>query len=366
MLNPIINKVITKEDYSRYARQIIIKQINIKGQKRLKQSKILCIGTGGLNSPALLYLAACGIGTIGLVDNDRIENSNLQRQIIFNTNDIGKAKVKAGFNLLKSLNPYISIHSYQNYVTDRNIDKLILNYDIILDGSDNYKSRYIISQYCYRLHKIHIYGAIEKFTGQVSVFNYKNGPHYYSLYRNLSNIKLQQCDEIGLINTLASIVGTLQATEAIKIILGLGYVLNNSLLICNIIQTSFKKIDIKPNKIKDKIIIDSSVKPAQTKTIKTILIKKDIKKYQFIDVRTEEEFKKNYIEKAIHIPLRKLKQINYIKQIKTINKKNLIVYCSDESRSYIASKILQKYKIDHYILSGGIKKIRKERDSNPR
>ncbi len=366
MLNPIINKIITKEDYTRYARQIIIKQINIQGQKRLKQSKILCIGTGGLNSPALLYLAACGIGLIGLIDNDKIETSNLQRQIIFNQNDLGKAKVKAGFNLLKSLNPLISIHSYQNYLTDQNISQLILNYDIILDGSDNYESRYIISQYCYKLHRIHIYGAIESFTGQVSVFNYQNGPHYYSLYRNISNIKLQQCNETGIINTLASIIGTLQATEAIKIILGIGNILSNSLLICNILQTSFKKIKIKPNKIKDKLIINAYMKNERSKTIKTIFINDNIKKYQFIDVRTEQEYQKSYIEKAIHIPLTKFKNLNYLKKIKTINGKKLIIYCNDESRSYIASKILHKHNINHYILFGGIERIRKERDSNPR
>ena len=366
MLNPITNKTISKKDYHRYARQIIIEEISIQGQKRLQQSKILCVGTGGLNSPALLYLAACGIGLIGIVDNDNIETSNLQRQIIFKNNDIGKAKVKAGFNLLKSLNPFINVHSYQSYLTNNNVYELILDYDIILDGSDNYESRYTISQYCYKLHKIHIYGAIEKFTGQVSVFNYQKGPHYYSLYSNNSNIQLQNCNEIGLINTLASIIGTLQATEAIKIILGIGSILSNTLLICNILQMSFKKIKIKPDKIKNKIIISSYKKTPLSNTKRKIFINQNINNYQFIDVRTAQEYKKFYIETAIHIPLTKLKYKNYIQQIKTICAKKLIIYCNDESRSYIASKILQKHAINHYILSGGIKGIRKERDSNPR
>ena len=363
MLNPITNTAINPKDYTRYARQIIIKEINIQGQKRLKQSKILCIGAGGLNSPALLYLAACGIGVIGIVDNDNIEVSNLQRQIIFKSRHIGTAKVKAGFNVLKSLNPFINICIYEDYLTKKNVNKLILDYDIILDGSDNYESRYIISQYCYKLHKIHIYGAIEKFIGQISVFNYQNGPHYYSLYNNISNIKLQNCNEIGIINTLASIVGTLQATEAIKIILGIGCILSKKLLTCNILQTSFKKINIKPNKIKEKIIIQSYIKYSQTKTI---MINQNIEEYQFIDVREPQEYKKIYIEKAINIPLTRLKHNNYLQKIKTTNKNKFIIYCNDESRSYVASKILHKYKIDHYILSGGIKGIRKERDSNPR
>ena len=363
MLNPIINTRINQKDCSRYARQIIIKEINIQGQKRLKQSKILCIGAGGLNSPALLYLAACGIGLIGIVDNDNIEVSNLQRQIIFKNYHIGIAKVKAGFNVIKSLNPFINIHIHESYLTESNVSQLILNYDIVLDGSDNYESRYIISQYCYKLHKIHIYGAIEKFTGQISVFNYQNGSHYYSLYNNISNIKLQNCNEIGIINTLASIVGTLQATEAIKIILGLGYILSNRLLICNILQASFKKINIKANKIKNKIIIKSYIKHPRAKII---IVNQNIKKYQFIDVRDPQEYKQIYIEKAVNIPLKRLKHKNYIQTIKKIKTKKFIIYCNDESRSYIASKILHKYKIGHYILSGGIRGLRKERDSNPR
>ena len=363
MLNPIMNTTINQKDYTRYARQIIVKEINRQGQKRLKQSKILCVGAGGLNSPALLYLAACGIGVIGLVDNDNIEISNLQRQIIFKNYHIGIPKVKAGFNALKSLNPSINIHIYNNYLTKNNIRELILNYDIVLDGSDNYESRYIISQYCYKLHRIHIYGAIEKFIGQISVFNYQNSPHYYSLYNNISNIKLQNCNEIGIINTLASIVGTLQATEAIKIILGIGYILSDKLLICDILQTSFKKINIKPNRIKDKIIIKSYRKNSQAKTI---IINQNIKEYQFIDVREPQEYKKIYIETAINIPLTRLKHKNYIQKIKTINTNKFIIYCNDESRSYIASKILHKYKINHFILLGGIEGIRKERDSNPR
>ena len=366
MLKSISKIELNSKDYNRYARQIILKEINIQGQSRLKKSKILCIGLGGLNSPALLYLASCGVGVMGIVDNDIIEASNLQRQILFKNKDIGKKKVKACFNILKSLNPLISISSYQNYLTNRNINKIILDYDIIIDGTDNYESRYILSQYCYKLHKIHIYGAIEKFTGQVSVFNYQSGPHYYSLYNNIYNVKLKTCNEVGLINTLASIIGTLQATEAIKIILGLGFILKNELLICNILQTSFKKIKIKPNKVTNKIRINSYVKSSGPETIKKIFINDKINRYQFIDVRTIEEFQKNYIEKAINIPLTKLKQREYIQKIKTIKATNLIIYCNDESRSYIASKVLQKYRINHYILLGGIKSLRKERDSNPR
>ena len=366
MLNSINKITINREDYNRYARQIILKEISLQGQSRLKKSKILCIGLGGLNSPALLYLASSGVGIIGLVDDDIIETSNLQRQILFKDKDIGKQKVKACFNVLKSLNPFISINSYKNYLTNQNINNIILDYDIIIDGSDNYESRYILSQYCYKLHKIHIYGAIEQFTGQISVFNYQGGPHYYSLYNNLYNVKLKNCNEIGLINTLASLIGTLQATEAIKIILGIGSILNNKLLICNVLHTSFKKINIRTNKITSKINIDSYVKLYRPKIIKKTFTNDRITKYQFIDVRTIQEYKKTYIEKAINIPLTKLKHKEYIQRIRTMQVAKLIIYCNDESRSYIASKVLQQHQINHYILLGGIKNLRKERDSNPR
>lgn len=366
MLNPIINKDLSYRDYNRYARQITIREISIQGQKRLKQAKIICIGAGGLNSPALLYLAACGVGTLGVIDNDEIEVSNLQRQIIYTKHDIKKPKAKAAFNTLKCLNPLITINSHKKHLNQDNIKEILLNYDIVIDGTDNFETRYLISQYCYMLHKIHIYGAIEKFIGQVSVFNYQNGPHYYNLYKNISQIRINNCSESGIVNTLAGIIGTLQATEAIKMITGIGSVLNRYLLVFNILQSSLDKIKIQQSKIKDKIVIKTEKKNIKQYISINHLKQKETKSYQLIDVRTPLEFKIQYIEEAINIPLNRLKKEESIRSIKKITDSMIILYCNDENKSYVASQILSKYQINHYILQGGINSIRKERDSNPR
>ena len=366
MLNSAIKHNLSKIEYNLYARQIIIQEIDLQGQKRLKQAKILCVGAGGLNSPTLLYLAACGIGTIGIIDNDNIEISNLQRQIIYNSNCIKKNKIKSAFNTLKSLNPYITINGHNNYLTKHNITNILLQYDIIIDGTDNFEVRYIISQCCYHLHKVHIYGAIEQFTGQVSVFNYQNGPQYYNLYRNISTIRSNSCNTSGLVNTLAGFIGILQATEAIKIILGIGVIISNYLIVFNILQSSLNKIKIKPNSIEENITIKSSEKNQELYISMKKIKNKNHDSYRFIDVRTSLEFRLKYIEKAINIPLNIIKQEVSIERLQKMAPYKLIIYCDNENRSYIASQILQRYDISHYILRGGINAIRKERDSNPR
>ena len=365
MLNPIIKQKPLADEYKRYARQITIKEINIQGQTKLKKAKILCIGAGGLNSPALLYLAACGIGTLGIIDGDYIETSNLQRQIIYSNHNIKESKAQSAFHTLKSINPYITINSHRKYLKINNIKKILIHYDIIIDGTDNFETRYVISQYCYILHKIHIYGAIEEFTGQISVFNYQNGPHYYSLYSQLSKIQLKNCNNSGIINTLAGCIGTLQATEALKIILGIGSIIQNHLLVFNILQCSSYKIKIQENKLVENITIKSSSKNRNKYISIHTLLKNNKKLYQLIDVRTPLEFQSRYLNQAINIPLNMLKQkrsINHLKQIKA----TIVIYCNNENRAYIASQILHQYDIYHYILKDGIKTRRKERDSNPR
>ena len=363
MLNPILKKELPETEYCRYAKQIIVKEISHEGQQRLKRAKILCLGLGGLNSPALLYLAACGIGNLGIVDQDRIELSNLQRQIIYSTYDINKKKVKAAFNTLKSLNPQIIINSHNHFLTQNNIERILYKYDIIIDGTDNLKIRYILSQYCYALHKIHIYGAIDKFSGQVSVFNYQNGPHYYSLYKNTPNIKSNSCNNIGLINTVAGMTGTLQATEAIKIITGIGSITSEHLLIFNVLQSSLNRVKIKKQNITNTSVITSLKKDRYR-----YITHDNLYNYEtlLIDVRTSTEFNNHHINKSINIPLNLIKKKASLQFFRNSKFRTIILYCDNESRSYVASQILYKYKITSYILQGGIQAIRKERDSNPR
>ena len=354
MLNPTITEQnLSYQEYQRYARQIIIEKISTEGQKKLKKAKVICIGAGGLNTPALLYLAGSGIGTIGIIDNDIIEISNLQRQILYSTNNINKTKTKIAYHTLKLLNPLININSYNTELNQYNIQEIISLYDIIIDGTDNLNIRYIISQYCYKLHKIHIYGAIEQFIGHVSIFNYQNGPHYYNLYNKLSKNQLQNCNDIGIMNTLAGIIGTIQATEAIKIITGIGSTLNNHLLIFNILNYSINKTKIKPQKIKNEIIVKSKLlkNRQHIKYISLKDIKKQINKpYILIDIRTSIEFKLKHIDNAINIPLTKLKKQTCITYLHSLKNNIIILYCNHSTRSFVASEILRNYKIDSYIL----------------
>lgn len=359
MLNPLAEEqILSSQEYRRYARQIIIQEINTEGQKRLKQAKIIFIGAGGLNAPSLLYLAACGIGTIGIIDYDIVEISNLQRQIIYQNNDINKNKSQAAYNKLQSLNPLIKIRKYKKSLNKTNIKKILYYYDIIIDGTDSINTRFLISQYCHILHKIYIYGAIDTFTGQASVFNYKNSTHYYKLY-NRAYKKIKACNETGIINTVAGIIGILQATEVIKIITGIGSIVNNSLLIFNLLNCSLDKIKIQPSKIITKRLqeIPNNKNIYKKKYLEIKNIYNHINKtYKLIDIRRPKEFKINHINYAINIPLDKLKRQKYIEYLKSLKEYSIVIYCNNKTRSYIGSQILKRYKIDHYILKEGINK----------
>nr|YP_010728905.1 molybdopterin biosynthesis protein [Lithothamnion corallioides]WEA76992.1 molybdopterin biosynthesis protein [Lithothamnion corallioides] len=365
MLNPLIKEEKLNEiEYERYSRHLIIEEINQEGQKRIKAAKILFVGAGGLSSSALLYLTACGIGAIGIIDNDKIEISNLQRQIIYKIDNIKENKVKAAKDNLQCLNPLINITTYDALLTEKNANNIIANYDIVIDGTDNFTSRYIISRSCYLLHKIHIYGAIEKFIGQISVFNYQNGPNYYNLYDELSNKRLIACNERGVLNTLPAIIGIIQATEAIKIVTGIGTIMNGYLLIYNSLDLSLKKIRIKPAKLN--IAIRQMTRENRNLNIQLFkpiyMHKQEIqnlsnkRSYQLIDIREPIEFKFKQIKNSINIPLKRLKKITTIKYIKEqFIQSIIIIYCNNELRSYIASQILNKHQIKNYILKGGIK-----------
>jgi len=358
MLNSLSKeKILSSQEYQRYARQIIIEEINSEGQKRIKQAKVIFIGAGGLNAPSLLYLAACGIGTIGIIDYDLVEISNLQRQIIYQNNDINKYKIKAAHNKLESLNPLINIRSYNKSLNKTNIKKILYYYDIVIDGTDNLNTRFLISQYCHQLHKIHIYGAIDTFIGQVSVFNYKNSSHYYKLYSRRFYKKVQACNDTGIINTVAGMIGILQATEVIKIITGIGSILNNALMIFDSLNCSLDKTKIQTIKINKKKL--EKYKTSKSISNKKYLQIKDIynhinKKYKLIDIRRPQEFNIYHINEAVNIPLNKLKRKKYIRYLQNLKEYSIIIYCKNETRSHIGSQILNKYKINHYILRDNI------------
>jgi molybdopterin/thiamine biosynthesis adenylyltransferase/rhodanese-related sulfurtransferase len=218
----------SKEELARYNRHIIIPEFGLAAQQKLKAAKVLVVGSGGLGSPVLLYLAAAGIGTIGIVDFDVVDDSNLQRQVLFGVNEIGKPKVEAAKQRLQALNPHIEFVLYNTQLTSQNALDIIKDYDVVADGTDNFPTRYLVNDACVLLGKPNIYASIFQFEGQVSVFNYSNangdlGPNYRDLYPTPPPPGLvPSCAEGGVLGVLPGIIGSLQALEVIKVITGVG------------------------------------------------------------------------------------------------------------------------------------------------
>ena len=355
MLNPIIKNInISAAEYERYSRHIILEEIGPIGQKRLKNARILCIGAGGLGSPGMIYLTACGIGKIGIIDKDRIEPSNLQRQIIYKNDDIGKSKVELARKHLISINPSTKIEIYNIKIDSNNVNNILYKYDIVFDGTDNIKSRQIISRSCKELHKIHVYGAIEKYVGYVSVSNYKNGPSFSEVYYQKKYIESKNCNTMGILNSLAGIVGSIQVTEIIKIITGIGFILSGYILHIDILDMSFKKLRLQSKEIYTNTELKR--KDLDTKYITLEEIKKlENNSYQLIDVRQPREFQTNKLPLSINIPMKDLKTLKFINYVKKkFYMKQVIVYCNNELRSLISSQILKKHNIEHKLLSGGL------------
>jgi adenylyltransferase/sulfurtransferase len=215
-------------EYARYNRHIIIPEFGLEGQKKLKAARVLVVGSGGLGSPVLLYLAAAGVGTLGIVDFDVVDDSNLQRQVLFGVNEIGKFKVHAAKERLQSLNPHINVITYNTQLTSQNALDIIKDYDVVADGTDNFPTRYLVNDACLLLNKPNVYASIFQFEGQVSVFNYVNckgvrGPNYRDLYPTPPPPGLvPNCAEGGVLGVLPGIIGSLQANEVIKVITGIG------------------------------------------------------------------------------------------------------------------------------------------------
>src|SRR5678816_1340620 len=210
----------SKEELSRYDRHIIIPDFGFEGQKKLKAAKVLVIGSGGLGSPSLLYLAAAGVGTIGIIDFDVVDDSNLQRQVLFGVDEIGKPKVEAAKKRLESLNPFITIKVYNQQLTSQNALDIIKDYDLVADGTDNFPTRYLVNDACVLLGKPNVYGSIFQFEGQASLFDARVGPCYRCLFADPPPPGMvPSCAEGGVLGVLPGIVGSIQALEAIKWIL---------------------------------------------------------------------------------------------------------------------------------------------------
>ena len=237
----------TKKQITRYSRQIILKKIGVIGQKKLLNSSVLIIGAGGLGSPISIYLAALGIGKIGIVDKDKVEISNLTRQIIFNTSDLKKSKSLTAITKLKKINPELKLQSFKKKITSKNINKIAKNFNIIVDGSDNFRTRFLVNDYCINKKKILVSGAISKFDGHVYTFNFskKNSPCLRCFIPNTpTNLDIDNCEYEGVLGTLGGIVGSIQANEVVKEILSIGNSLCGYILIIDSLKLSFRKVKL--------------------------------------------------------------------------------------------------------------------------
>ena len=348
----------TNKSYERYERQILLKEFGVAAQEKLLHAKVLVVGAGGLGCPVLQYLVAAGVGTIGIVDDDVVALNNLHRQVLYNMNDIGLSKAEVSAEKLKVLNDEISIHAYNKRLTNKNALSIIKGYDIVVDGTDNFSSRYMINDACVLLNKPLIYGAISKFEGQVSVFNVKDKVNKRAInYRDLFPVppkddEVLNCAEAGVLGVLPGIIGTMMANETIKLITGIGKPLINTLLTYNALDNSVYQFNLSLNEEAQNLILKNENEflkmnyewLCSSETNKNFEI--DVEQFDdllndnntiIIDVRekNEEPFIDEF--KHIQIPLNELTSNE-----KLIEKENVVVFCQTGKRSLNAAKMLNE------------------------
>src|SRR4029077_8189846 len=239
---------LSKEEVLRYSRHLIMPEVGMEGQLKLKAAKVLCIGTGGLGAPLGVYLAAAGVGRIGLVDFDTVDLTNLQRQILFSTSDVGRPKIEAAADRLRGLNPDIQIDTFETMLTSANALDILKDYDIVVDGTDNFPTRYLVNDACVLLRKPNVYGSIFRFEGQVTVLGAPGGPFYRCLYPEPPPPGLvPSCAEGGVLCVLPGIVGAIQAAEGLKLIIGKGEPLIGRLLLFDALAMKFRELKLRKN-----------------------------------------------------------------------------------------------------------------------
>ena len=369
------SNLLTRDEQERYQKHLTLKEIGIEGQVKLKNSSVICIGAGGLGSPVLLYLAAAGIGKIGIVDNDQVEKSNLQRQIIHETNTIGNLKIDSARERIKKINPNSEVITFNKRINSENIIDTIKEFDVICDCSDNFGTRYLINDACLILNKPLVFGSVQGFEGQISVFNLnKKSPNLRDLLPEVpSKNSAPSCEEFGVIGVSTGLIGVLQVNEIVKIIIKKGEILDGKIMIFNLLNMKIKTLNLKADKSNKKIKnlsqfkdfytdIECEIKNNKVEKINanefTNLYKNNFKKILLIDVRENEEFKNSSLKGSISIPLTNLTQTFYQELIKQKSLgKEIFTLCKLGKRSEKASEILMKLKIPSKSIEGGIEKI---------
>ena len=246
-----MKSLLNNKTIERFSRQIVLKDIGVLGQKKILSSKVLIVGAGGLGSPVAEFLSRAGIGLLGIIDDDKVSLSNLHRQSLYNSSDIGKFKVKIAKNKIKKINPNTKVITYKIRLNDKNFMKIINDYDYIVDGSDNFKTKFLLNDFCIKFKKILVTGAISKFDGHIFTFNFKDKkvPCLRCFFQE-SNISddLLNCESEGILGTVAGIVGTIQANEVLKKILNIGTGLDGNIFIMDLLHLNFRKVRLKKRK----------------------------------------------------------------------------------------------------------------------
>jgi len=365
------NVTFSKEELERYSRHLIIPEFNIEGQRKLKNAKVLIIGSGGLGSPLLLYLTAAGVGTIGIVDFDVVDETNLQRQVLFSVDDVGQSKASSAIKRLKGLNPHVNFIEHNTRFTSENALEILSQYDVVADGTDNFPTRYLVNDASVILQKPNVYASIFRFEGQVSVFNYtdKNGnvgPNYRDLFPTPPPPGLvPSCAEGGVIGVLPGIIGSLQANEVIKVITGVGEPLSGRLFLFDALTFETRTLKVHKDPEQEPVVklIDyemfcgigepdeeqSKVKEITVQELESLRDQREA--YQLIDVREPYEYEIANLE-GLLIPLSEVQE----KVDQIASDKKVVIHCRSGARSAQAIRDLEKAFgfTNLYNLKGGI------------
>lgn len=342
----------------RYIRQTVLKEFGDAAQEKLAKAKVLVVGVGGLGIPVLQYLNAMGVGTLGLVEADTVDITNLQRQVLYTEAEVGASKLATAIEKLKAQNSNTLFKQYNTFLAKDNVLDIVSGFDVVVDASDNFATRYLVNDACIILNKPFVSGAIQGFEGQLSVFNYKGGPTYRCLFPNMPSAhEIPNCNENGVLGVVPGIIGNLQALETVKLLTGVGEVLSGELLLFNGLHQTYNKIKFAAvNKNLKRTELEDSYGDNGCATGASITIKEfkelvdNNTNFQLIDVRTINEYNVYHIPNSIHIPLAELDF--HLSKIK--NNTTTYVICQSGKRSKIAQNQLAEKTINVVNVEGGI------------
>lgn len=358
---------LTKDEVARYSRHLIIPEVGVQGQKRLKNAKVLVIGAGGLGSPALLYLAAAGVGTLGIVEFDEVDESNLQRQVIHGTSDIGQPKGESARDSIKEVNPFVEVRLHQLRLDSSNALDVFADYDLILDGTDNFATRYLVNDACVLLGKPYVWGSIFRFEGQASVFWAEHGPQYRDLYPEPPPPGMvPSCAEGGVLGVLCASIGSIMVNEAIKLITGIGETLLGRLVVYDALEMSYRTIRIRKDPEAKPVtelidyeafcgtVSDDAQRVAAGSTITAVELKEKIdrgEEFAIIDVREPNEYEIVHIPGSTLIPKDRILSGEALAELP--QDKPLVLHCKSGQRSAEALAALHKAGFRDAVHVGG-------------